>query len=203
MTTPDVEDVLGPDREDGPAVVLEKSAFVLVSAGLAPIGMVLALVLANHLLLPPDEVALPDEAAAIRNVDRHAVITAPDVLTVRVDESLYFPNARFLEDFVQDKIAADKAIRHLILMFPAVNEVDSSALESLEAINEMLHASGVTLHLSEVKGPVMDRLIRSPFIADLTGKVFLTQCDAMLHLAPALTADTLAASRCNTLRSNA
>jgi SulP family sulfate permease len=85
----------------------------------------------------------------------------PDVLTVWVDESLYFPNARFLEDFIQDKIAANKAIRHLVLMFPAVNEVDSSALESLEAINQMLKDSNVTLHMSEVKGPVMDRLRRS------------------------------------------
>lgn len=135
-----------------------------------------------------------------RNVDRHAVITAPDVLTVRVDESLYFPNARFLEDFVQDKIAANTAIRHLVLMFPAVNEVDSSALESLEAINQMLKASNVTLHMSEVKGPVMDRLRRSHFMADLTGEVFLTQYDAMERLAPELTAKTLAACRRERLR---
>jgi SulP family sulfate permease len=43
-------------------------------------------------------------------------------------------------------------------MCPAVNEIDMSALESLEAINERLKSSGVTFHLSEVKGPVMDRL---------------------------------------------
>jgi SulP family sulfate permease len=137
-----------------------------------------------------------------RNVDRHAVITAPDVLTVRVDESLYFPNARFLEDFVQTRVAANPAIRHLVLMFPAVNEVDSSAMESLEAINEMLHASGVTLHLSEVKGPVMDRLRRCSFLTDLTGQVFLTQYDAMVVLAPDLTAKTLAACRRDTVRSS-
>ncbi|QCO54871.1 sulfate permease [Pseudorhodobacter turbinis] len=138
-----------------------------------------------------------------RNVERHNVITAPDVLTVRVDESLYFPNARFLEDYIQDQIAENKAVRHLVLMFPAVNDVDSSALESLEAILHMLEASGVTLHLSEVKGPVMDRLRRSHFLDALTGQVFLTQYDAMLHLAPALTAKTLAASRRETSRNGA
>jgi len=136
-----------------------------------------------------------------RNVDRHAVVTAPDVLTVRVDESLYFPNARFLEDYVQDRIALNPAVRHLVLMFPAVNEVDASALESLEAINAMLRDSGVTLHLSEVKGPVMDRLKRSHFLDDLTGRVFLTQYDAMRALAPDLTARTLAACRRETQRS--
>jgi sulfate permease, SulP family len=48
-------------------------------------------------------------------------------------------------------------------MCSAVNEIDMSALESLEAINHRLKAAGVTLHLSEVKGPVMDRLQRSAF----------------------------------------
>jgi SulP family sulfate permease len=114
---------------------------------------------------------------------------------------LYFPNARFLEDFIQDKIAENRAIRHLVLMFSAVNEVDSSALESLEAINQMLKSSDVTLHMSEVKGPVMDRLRRSHFMHDLTGQVFLTQYDAMAKLAPALTAKTIAACRRDTVRS--
>ncbi|MFN3823579.1 MAG: SulP family inorganic anion transporter [Pseudorhodobacter sp.] len=135
-----------------------------------------------------------------RNVERHAVITAADVLTVRVDESLYFPNARFLEDFVQDRIALNPDVRHLVLMCPAVNEVDASALESLEAINQMLKDSGVMLHLSEVKGPVMDRLRRSHFLDDLTGRVFLTQYDAMRALAPDLTARTLSACRRETAR---
>ena len=135
-----------------------------------------------------------------RNVDRHAVVTAPDVLTIRVDESLYFPNARFLEDSVYAAVAVNPAIRQVVLMFPAVNDVDSSALESLEAIVARLRDSGVTLHLSEVKGPVMDRLKRSHFLHDLTGQVFLTQYDAMRALAPDLTARTLAACRRDTVR---
>jgi SulP family sulfate permease len=135
-----------------------------------------------------------------RNVDRHAVVTAPDVLTIRIDESLYFPNARFLEDTVYGRVAENPALRHVVLMFPAVNAVDSSALESLEAINARLRDSGVSLHLSEVKGPVMDRLKRSHFLQDLTGRVFLTQYDAMRHLAPDLTARTLAACRRETIR---
>ena len=136
-----------------------------------------------------------------RNVERHAVITAPDVVTIRVDESLYFPNARFLEDCVNANVALNKGYKHVVLMFPAVNEVDASALESLEAINARLRDSGVKLHLSEVKGPVMDRLKRSHFLHDLTGKVYLTQYDAMRALAPDLTAKTLAASRRSTIRS--
>lgn len=138
-----------------------------------------------------------------RNVERHAVVTAPDVLSIRVDESLYFPNARFLEDTVYAALASNPDLRHVVLMFPAVNAVDASALESLEAIVTRLKDQGIKLHLSEVKGPVMDRLKRSHFLDDLTGQVFLTQYDAMRALAPELTARTLSACRRDTQRAAA
>jgi SulP family sulfate permease len=31
-----------------------------------------------------------------RNIQRHQVLTSPELLSIRVDESLYFANARFL-----------------------------------------------------------------------------------------------------------
>ncbi len=119
-----------------------------------------------------------------RNIKRHAVITDPSVLTLRIDESLYFANSRYLEDIILERIAADKRIRHLVLMCPSVSHVDSSALESLEALNQRLKDAGVQMHLSEVKGPVMDRLKRSELLGHLTGRVFLTQYDAICALAP-------------------
>ena len=114
-----------------------------------------------------------------RNILRHDVITHPSIVTLRVDESLYFANARYLEDRVQARVAGDKAVRHVILQCSAINEIDFSALESLEAINERLREMDVKLHLSEVKGPVMDRLAEQHFLHQLTGKVFLSQYDAV------------------------
>jgi len=119
-----------------------------------------------------------------RNVLRHDVITQDEILTVRVDESLYFANARYLEDRIYDMVAQCKDLRHVILMCPAVNEIDMSALESLEAINERLAALGVSFHLSEVKGPVMDRLKSTHFLDQLTGQVFLSQHQAVCALKP-------------------
>ena len=104
--------------------------------------------------------------------------TDPTIVTLRVDESLYFANARFLEDKIQNRVARDRTIRHVILQCSAINEIDLSALESLETINQRLQEMDVQLHLSEVKGPVMDRLKREHFLTDLTGKVFLSQFEA-------------------------
>ena len=113
-----------------------------------------------------------------RNVKRHEVFTEPRILAIRIDESLSYLNARWLEEFVLEQIAESPVVRHLILMCSAVNAIDASALESLESINHRLAEGGVTLHLSEVKGPVMDRLKRSSFLDHLTGHIYLSQAQA-------------------------
>ena len=117
-----------------------------------------------------------------RNVERHSVITNEAVLGLRVDESLYFGNCGFLEDNILKLVAERPKMRHLILMCPAVNTIDASALDSLFEINRRLADAGVHFHLSEVKGPVMDRLRRSDLLANLSGKVFLSQMEAVRAL---------------------
>lgn len=118
-----------------------------------------------------------------RNVDRHKVLTLPHLLSIRIDESLTYLNARWLEEYVLEQVAERPALRHVILMCSAVNAVDASGLESLEAINQRLADGGVKLHLSEVKGPVMDRLKRTHFVEELSGRVFLSQDGAFADLA--------------------
>jgi SulP family sulfate permease len=117
-----------------------------------------------------------------RNVLRHAVQTHPRVLSLRVDESLYFANARYLEDHIAAQVAAHPAIAHVVLQCTAINAIDASALESLETIVHRLKDAGVQMHLSEVKGPVMDRLERSDFLHHLSGRVFLTHHQAISAL---------------------
>ena len=130
------------------------------------------------------EVGLVPGTQHFRNIKRHKVETHPEVLTIRIDESLYFANARFLEDYIYDRVVCEQPLKHVVLMCSAVNEIDMSALESLEEINHRLDGMGIKLHLSEVKGPVMDKLKRSHFLGDLTGQVFLAQYDAAVALTP-------------------
>ena len=126
-----------------------------------------------------------------RNVERYAVVESSKVLSVRVDESLYFPNARFLEDHIAKLVGQRPAAEHLVLMCPGINLIDASALESLETISERLRTAGIQLHLSEVKGPVMDGLRRSDFLRAFGGQVFLSQFDALRTLDPDTTREAL------------
>ena len=110
-----------------------------------------------------------------RNIERHKVVTHPQLLQLRVDARIYFGNATYIEDVILRNIAARPGIRHVILMCSAVNEIDISALDVLEALNARLRELGIGFHLSEVKGPVMDALKKTRFTEHLNGKVFLSQ----------------------------
>jgi len=118
-----------------------------------------------------------------RNVARHAVTTYPGLLVIRIDESLYYANAQALEDLLLNEVADCPDLRHVVLVCSAVNFIDTSALETLENLIEELREARVTLHLAEVKGPVMDGLERVwlPKRMD-PGQVFLSTHQAVLSL---------------------
>jgi SulP family sulfate permease len=119
-----------------------------------------------------------------RNVARHAVTTYPGLLAIRIDESLYYANAQALEDLLLNAVADREEVRDVVLICSAVNFIDTSALETLENLVDELRDGGVTLHLAEVKGPVMDGLEKVSLLERMApGRVFLSTHDAVLALA--------------------
>lgn len=181
----------GYSRADFAAVAATMAVTLLagVEAGVSA-GVLLSLLL--HLLRTARphvaEVGLVPGTEHFRNIHRFSVETDPAILTLRVDESLYFANTRHLEDLILARVPGDGALRHVILMCSAVNEIDLSALETLESLDHRLRDMGVTLHLSEVKGPVMDRLRRTDFLSHLSGRVFVSQFEGWCKLTGRCTA---------------
>lgn len=114
-----------------------------------------------------------------RNEKRHKVMTVDGVVSVRVDESLYFPNARWLEDALLEVAVVKPGTRAIVLQCNAINHIDASALESLEKIDENLQAMGITLYLSEVKGPVQDQLSNSHWYATIQNRIGLTHLETV------------------------
>jgi SulP family sulfate permease len=117
-----------------------------------------------------------------RNVNRHKVETFEELLSIRIDESLYFANSRYLEEFIFNLVAQRPKLQHVILMCTAVNKIDLSALESLEKIANTLHVADIKLHLSEVKGPIMDKLAATDFFNHLSGNNYLSHNQAVEDL---------------------
>lgn len=165
------------------AATLVVTLIVGVETGLvAGVSLSLALYLYRTSRPHMAEVGLVAGTEHFRNVLRHAVLVSPRVLSLRVDESLYFANSRALEDRINDAVASRPDLAHVVLQCSAINDIDASALESLEAIDMRLRDAGLRLHLSEVKGPVMDRLKGTDFLHSLSGHVFLTHYQAIREL---------------------
>lgn len=158
-----------------------------VEVGLAlGVGLSIMLFMAHTTRPHIAEIGLIAGTEHFRNRLRHEVKLDETVISLRLDESLYFANARSLEHRIQAISAQRPAMQHLVLLCSAVNEIDMSGMESLESIHQRLTDAGVQLHLSEVKGPVMDRLRRSEFFSHFKGQVFLSHFQAIEALAPHL-----------------
>jgi sulfate permease, SulP family len=169
-----------------------------VEVGLV-VGVAVSLVLFLYRTSRPHiaEVGQVPGTEHFRNVLRHHVATSPRLVSLRVDESLYFANARALEDRINDLVAERSELKHVVLQCSAINDIDASALESLEAIDHRLRDAGLRLHLSEVKGPVMDRLQATEFVARLSGKIYLSHYQAIAQLSPEILTSSTAQRQVN------
>jgi SulP family sulfate permease len=119
-----------------------------------------------------------------RNVQRYSNLeTWPQILLLRVDEHLSFANTVYLEQALMQQIAARPELKHMVLVCSGINGVDFSALEMLVKLTGSMRAAGITLHLAEVKGPVMDRLRETELMHLLPpGRVFLSAHEAVQAL---------------------
>ena len=130
------------------------------------------------------EIGLVPDTQHFRNVLRHKVIVSPSILSLRVDENLFFANALHIEKHITGQLAGRPELRHVVLNCSSVSLIDSSALEVLEALNAQLKTRDIQFHLVELKGPVEDRLRRQDFIGQLSGDLFLHQYQAVSTLDP-------------------
>lgn len=103
------------------------------------------------------ELGLLTEEEVFRNVSRYPEAqTFEGVFIARIDASLYFANMAYLENRLNNAIADRSNLKHIILDFSAVNDVDAVALDTLETRMKELADQGITVHIAAMKGPVRD-----------------------------------------------
>jgi sulfate permease, SulP family len=118
-----------------------------------------------------------------RSARRYSVETFPHVAAIRIDENVYFANANQIENKLLKLVQRRPGTKHVLLVMSAVNMIDISGLEMFYRYNQNLSDMGIKLHLSEVKGPVMEQFEATDFVTRLTGSVFFTTDQAMRDLA--------------------
>jgi high affinity sulfate transporter 1 len=85
----------------------------------------------------------------------------PGLVLFRWDAPLFFANAELFRDHVLDAVAASPTpVRWLVVSAEPVTSVDVTAADTLEELDDTLHAAGIDLCFAELKDPVKDKLKR-------------------------------------------
>lgn len=95
-----------------------------------------------------------------RNVQRHQVETLESAVFLRVDANLFFANWDRIREFIDQQTRHLKKKGKVVLSMASVSDIDSTALEGLQALSRDLKARQVDLSMCEVKGPISDKLKR-------------------------------------------
>ena len=174
------------DQGDGFAEILTFFGVLTfgIEAGLA-IGIILTLLTYLWRTSHPHIAVIGRVAGTehFRNICRHEVETWPSLLMIRIDENLTFANTGYVEDFIASELVKHDQAQNLVLICTAISHIDATALEMLENLIISLNQAGVTLHLAEVKGPVMDKLEQSSFLEKCQpGKIYFRTDEAVADL---------------------
>jgi sulfate permease, SulP family len=120
-------------------------------------------------------------STSYRNVVRFPdAEVCPGVRIVRIDAALSFVNAQHVKRLCLDQAAAVTCEpRALVLDCSGINDIDATGADVLNEIVTELDASPVTLHLTDVKGPVRDVLRRAGTWDRLDGRIHATTHQAV------------------------
>lgn len=83
----------------------------------------------------------------------------PGLLLYRFDAPLFFANASFFAQDVQQRIAVqDSPVRCLVITAEPITDIDTTAAAALGALVDDLSRGGIEVRFAELKGTVRDRL---------------------------------------------
>ncbi len=83
----------------------------------------------------------------------------PGLLLYRFDAPLFFANASFFAQDVQQRIAVqDSPVRCLVITAEPITDIDTTAAAALRALVDDLSRGGIEVRFAELKGTVRDRL---------------------------------------------
>jgi len=84
----------------------------------------------------------------------------PGLVIYRFDGPLFFANATTFRDEVRRMAGADPPPRWILIAAEPVTDVDTTASDMLEDLDEALNAQGVSLVFAELKDPVREKIER-------------------------------------------
>jgi SulP family sulfate permease len=119
-----------------------------------------------------------------RNIDRFESAKEPeDILVIRFDDQLYFGNAAYFQETIQEIINEREVIPKMVLLdASSIHGMDSTGFHTLEELQQYLNSRNITFYISGIIGPVRDFVIKSGFIDQMGAqKCFLNIHQGVTH----------------------
>ncbi len=116
-----------------------------------------------------------------RNVERFPSVVIDDqILIVRFDAQIYFANANYFKEQVEELVdnKGDK-LKLVILNSESINNLDSSAVHAIKDLVEEYLAKGIEIAFTGVKGPVRDAMTKAEILTESTGDHFMSVQEAV------------------------
>jgi len=83
---------------------------------------------------------------------------------VRFDGPLFFANASYLEDQINERLQAKRHLRHIVIVSNAISDMDASGEETLSLLVDRIRTAGVEISFSGLNESVLDVLERTHLI---------------------------------------
>jgi SulP family sulfate permease len=147
-------------------------------------GVVLSLGLLIHRSVYPHlaELGKLPDTNYYRNLSRFPeAIERKDALVFRFDSELYFANIGYFKERLDQMIARKgKDLKVIVLNAQSIYSIDSSAVKGLEEIVDECHGRGIEFYMTEVIGPVRDKLRLTGLLNKIGRDHFKMRCQDAL-----------------------
>lgn len=163
------------------ATMIGVVAFGMLEGILIGVGLSVVLVM-KHLSTPADaELGRLPGSDEFRDIERNPQArTLPGVLVYRFSGPLFFANASRFSQRVEARVLnAVPPVQHVVLDASGINEIDLTAVESLQGLARTLAERGIDLRIGGAIGGLRDPLERGGVMAALGGKFYRTVDEAV------------------------
>ena len=126
------------------------------------VGVALSLMLFLYKSMRPTVASLSRaDDDAFRCSITHGLGECRHVDLVRFDGSLFFANASYLEDKINERLEEKKGLRHIIIAANGISDMDASGEETLSLLVDRVRSAGVDVSFSGLNDSVMAVLKRT------------------------------------------
>ncbi|WP_371407390.1 sulfate permease [Kribbella sp. NBC_00662] len=101
----------------------------------------------------------------------------PGLVVYRFDAPLIFANARMFGDKVRELAEEDPGLQWIIVAAEPITDVDTTASDMLQELDEWLNERGISLVFAEMKDPVREKIERYELTRTIDPRHFLPTVD--------------------------